>query len=218
MPLADLIVGIAQIVVLLFLIIIGVRTTFRYRSVLTYKLIVGGFFCSLMDVCFWLPYYYIMSDYPYGISAAVFSFIGYYCFFLSANFSLVKYWSEEQKQAAGKYRLIASIAPLITLLFCLSYLFQPWEAENKVTTIRIIENSMLLVSLSIWGYVTLQFFLTMRKTPMSFFYALVLLQIVLELLIFLFSMFPGPLYYIFAFFQIAGWVFILPLAKKAVLT
>jgi hypothetical protein len=169
-----------------------------------------------MGVCFWLPYYYIMQDYPYGISAAVFSFIGYYCFVLSANMALMHYWTEEQKQAVKKYRLIAAVAPVVTVLFCLSYLFQPWLPENKITTVRIIENSMLMVSISSWSYVTLLFFLATRKSSMSFFYGIVLLQIALELLIFFFSMFSGPVYFIMAYVQIAGWLFILPAAKKAV--
>jgi len=157
-----------------------------------------------------------MHDYPYGISAAVFSFIGYYCFILSANFSLIKNWTEEQKKAVKKYRLIAMAAPVVVILFCLSFLFQPWISENIITLMRVIENTMLMVSLSTWGYVTLLFFLATRKSSMRFFYGIVLLEIMLELLIFFFSMFSGPAYFIMAYVQMAGWILILPAAKKAV--
>jgi len=157
-----------------------------------------------------------MQDYPYGVSAAVFSFIGYYCFILSANFSLKKNWTEEHTQAVKKYRLPAMAGPVITILFCLSYLFKPWQADNLITPMRIIENSMLLISISIWAYVTLLYFLATRKSSMSFFYGIVLLEILLELLIFFFSIFTGPTYFILAYIQIIGWLFIIPAAKRAV--
>ena len=207
MPLGDLIVGFVQTAVLLFLIITGMRTAIAHKEKLIYKLISGAFACHLIGVLFWLPYFYIMQSWPSGFSAADLAFIGYYCFMFSANLSLIEKWTDEQKASAKKYRLAAIAAPLVTLLFHISYVIQ---AGN------LVNNIIVFIPLASWSYLTLWLFLASGKSPLRTYYGAVMLIILLELLIYFASTNYDTLYYVLAYIQMAAWLPILPLAKKAV--
>lgn len=205
MPLIDLISCLVQIAALAYLSAAAVRAALLNRNIIIYKLIAGAFACYLTGALFWLLHYYIRGDWPHVFSPNDLAFIGYYCFLLSANLSLIESWTERQKQAAGKYRLPALAASAIVLVFHIAYV--------KMFG-NIINNLIFLLPLSLWGYFSLWPLLACRKSPARNYYAAVSLALAFELLIFLFSY--NNLYFLFTYLQIAGWFFILPAARKAV--
>ena len=204
---SDLIVGLVQTAVLTTLIAVFSRAAIINKNILIYKLIAGAFGCHLLGVLFWLPYFYIMGNWPADFSAADLSFIGYYCFMISANLSLIEKWTPERKTLAKKHRLIAISAPIVTLLFHIVYVIQAG---------KIVNNIIVFIPLAIWSYITLLSFLSSGRSPERVYYGAVMLVLVLELLIYFASSDFITVYYILAYAQMAGWVLILPAVNKAV--
>ena len=210
-PLNEFITDLIQAAVLIYLIIMAIRLASLDRGVLAYKLIAGAFGCYFMALVFWIPHYYIMQDWLQGIIAASdLGFIGSYCFFISAHFALSEKQNIEQKQKEQQYRFTALAAPVVTILFFISYIL----LEES-----IIANILYGTPVAIWSYFSLRAFLAGKKTPMRPYFGLVLIAILLELLVFEVSFFDDNTpYVILTYTQMVGWLFILPALRKAVET
>ena len=208
-PLNEFITDMIQAAVLVCLIVMAARLALLDRSVLVYKLIAGAFGCYFMALVFWIPHYYIMQDWPQGIIAASdLGFIGSYCFFLSAHFALAEKQSNEQKRAEQRYRFAALAAPVVTVLFFVSYIL----LEGS-----IIANILYAAPVAVWSYFSLRSFLAGKKSPARLYYGLVLIAILLELLVFEVSFFDdNTLYVILTYPQMASWLLIPSALRKAV--
>jgi hypothetical protein len=85
------------------------------------RLLAGAFLCLSLSDLLWNLYQTILSDYPMGFTASDLSWLGYYWFLLSINLSLTTKWTAEDKRAARKSALPALVAPLLAVLFHLSF-------------------------------------------------------------------------------------------------
>ena len=208
-PIGELILDLTQTVILAFITITMMRLASSREGVLVYKLIAWAFGCFFMALVFWIPHYYIMQDWPQGIIAASdLGFIGFYCFFISAHFALAEMHGDERVRTVRRYRLVSLAAPIVTVLFFVSYIL---HGDT------IIGNIFYAAPLSVWSYLTLRAFLENKNSPSRPYYGLVLAMILITLLVFEASFYEDDRpYIVLSCAETAPWLFIPIAVRKAV--
>ena len=208
-PLGELILDLIQTAILAYLTIAMTQLASKREDILAYKLIAWAFGCFFMALVFWIPHYYIMQDWPQGIIAASdLGFIGFYCFFISAHFALSEKHSDEHKQAERRCRLVSLAAPVVTVLFFITYILQGDT---------VIGNILYAAPLAIWSYFTLRAFLAGKKSPARLYYGLVLVTILMEMFVFETSFFEDDTaYVVLSYAEMAVWLCIPSAVRKAV--
>ena len=197
----DIISCIIQLIVLATLVVWLIR---QDNKPWLFQFIAGAFGCYFLGTLFWTLHFFIRNDWPRGFSAADLSYIGFYCFFLTATMGLKTMWLDEEDSRARSGRLIALAAPAVVIAFHAAYVLLAGG---------IINNILYCIPLSFLFYHSLLGFIAggvYRR-----YHAAVLTVFILELLIFLVSSFGmDTLYYIFTYIQMMVWPFVVFTAKK----
>ena len=209
-PISELLLDLIQTAILAYLTISMTRLDSKRGDVLEYKLIAWAFGCYFMALVFWIPHYYIMQDWPQGIiDPSDLGFIGCYCFFISAHFALSKNHDNERRRDEQRYRFISLAAPVVTVLFAVSYSFHGDP---------FISNILYTAPLAIWSYFTLRAFLSGSKSPSRLYFGLVLVTILIELFVFEAGFYEdNTAYVVLSYAEMVVWSFIPSAARKAVL-
>ena len=190
-----------QLIVLVVLVVWSLRQkTERWL----FQIIAGAFGCYFLGTLFWTLHFFIRNDWPRGFSAADLSYIGFYCFFLTAAIGAKTMWLDEEKTRAKRSRFISLAAPAVVIAFHMTYVLLAGG---------LINNILFCIPLSFLFYHT--FTGLIAGGVYRRYHAVVLAVFSLELLIFLVSSFGlDTLYYIFTYIQMAVWFFVIPAAKR----
>ena len=195
----DIVSCIIQLIVLGVLVVWLVRQT---KEPWLFQILVGAFGCYFLGTLFWTLHFFIKSDWPREFSVADLSYIGFYCFFLTAAMKLKTLWSSEERSRAKQGRFIALAAPITVIAFHVVY---------TLLAGGIVNNILYCVPLSFLLYQSLLCFFA--GGAYRRYHAVVLIIFTLELLIFLVSSFGlDALYYLFTYTQMVVWFFIIPAA------
>ncbi|MDR0839408.1 MAG: hypothetical protein LBN99_07170 [Oscillospiraceae bacterium] len=85
------------------------------------RMLAGAFLCLALSDLLWNLYQTILHEYPMDFTASDISWIGYYLFLLSINFSLTAKWTAEDKRVTRHFLPLSLIAPVLATLFHLSF-------------------------------------------------------------------------------------------------
>jgi hypothetical protein len=100
---------------------IALRRSLRNTKDWLNRMLAGAFLCLALSDLLWNLYQTILHEYPMDFTASDISWIGYYWFLLSINYSLTAKWTAEDKQTANRFFPISLIAPVLAVLFHLSF-------------------------------------------------------------------------------------------------
>jgi len=169
-----------------------------------FQFIAGAFGCYFLGTLFWTLHYFIANDWPRGFSTADLSYIGFYCFFITASIGLKSGWTHEENTRAKRGRLAALAAPAVVIAFHAAYF---------LLASGLINNALYCIVLCFLFYQTLTG--VIAGGAYRRYHGTVLTVFALELIIFLMSSFGfDALYYVFTYIQMAAWFLIIPAAKK----
>ncbi len=191
----DQVSSLIQLLTFAALAIWAVRSAMRRSLVWLYWLIFGAFTCFVLGNAFWILHISIAGDWPSGFSCADLSYIGFYCFLLSAQTGIIHGWTSGQRQAAEETRSLALIAPAVVILFHAVYYFVAGG---------LFSNIVYGAVLSVFSYYTCWAFLAGLRArvmfPLFSFHAVIIVALVLALLVFLVSSFGWDnVYYALSF-------------------
>ena len=198
---ADIISCIIQLIVLGALVIWAVRQT---KEPWLFQILAGAFGCYFLGTLFWTLHFFIRNDWPRGFSAADLSYIGFYCFFITAAIGLKAMRTDAERARAGHYRLAALAASAVVIAFHAAYVLLAGGLVNNI---------LYCIPLSFLLYHSLSGFIA--GGAYRRYHSAVLIVFTLELIIFLVSSFGfDTLYYVFTYIQMAAWFFVVYAAKN----
>ena len=199
----DIISCIIQLIVLGFLVVWAVWKTEKTRLP---QILAGAFGCYFLGTVFWTLHFFIRNDWPRGFSAADLSYIGFYCFFITAAMDLkaMRTDGERARARAKRNRLAALAASAVVLAFHTAYVLLAGGLVNNI---------LYCIPLSFLLYHALSGFIA--GGAYRRYHAAVLTTFTLELIILLVSSFGfDTLYYVFTYIQMAVWFFVVFAAKN----
>jgi hypothetical protein len=101
--------------------VIAAQRSFRNPKDWMNRLLSGAFLCLSLSDLLWDLYQSVLHDYPMGFTASDMSWLGFYCFLIVINFTLMSKWLPADRHAARRIFLPSLIAPVLALLFHASY-------------------------------------------------------------------------------------------------
>ena len=192
---------IIQLIVLGILVAWAVRQT---KEPWLFQILAGAFGCYFLGTLFWTLHFFIRNDWPRGFSVADLSYIGFYCFFITAAMGLKAMRTDGERPHAKRNRLAKLAAPAVVIAFHAAYVLL---ADG------LINNILYCIPLSFLFYQTISGLIA--GGAYRRYHAAVLTVFTLELIIFLVSSFGlNTLYYVFTYIQMAVWLFVVYAAKK----
>lgn len=119
----DLIVCSVQILMLATLAALSVRAARSAQNGMPLMLLAWGYACYFLGDLFYVLHLWLVGNFPFVFSAADLSYLGLYCFWISIDLTLINTWTDAQRQASQRYRLIAWLGPVVTVLFHIAYTY-----------------------------------------------------------------------------------------------
>ena len=99
-----------------------------------YKIMVGcALGCMFIERLYGIVQFFTVGDVPFGFQVGTFGTIGCYLFLFSANYGAMDSLVDDGSPELKKYRRIALIAPLITLLAAIGILFTRVSPGRNIT-------------------------------------------------------------------------------------